>query len=87
MNCLIKESHESVASTIMTDDDGDSKDARERTVSVSVSLDGEDVEEIVEGTMGRNIDPSAPQDDYVNPRGVRFTPQEPVKEGKLLYIS
>ena len=72
----------------MTDDDGDSKDAREdRTVSVSVSLDGEDVEEIVEGTMGQNIDPSAPQDDYVNPRGVRFTPQEPVKEGKLLYIS
>ena len=67
----------------MTDNEEENKQTRERTVSVSVSLDGEDVEEIVESTICQNADPSAPQDDFVNPRGVRFTPQEHVKEGKF----
>ena len=78
----MQESHESVASKIMTDDDGEDKDKRERTVSVSVSIDGEDVEEVADGPVGQNVDPVAAQDDYVNPRGVRFTPQEPAKEGR-----
>jgi hypothetical protein len=44
--------------------------------------DGDDVVEV--HADGRTTEMSGPNDEYVNPRGVRFTPQEPIKDG--MYI-
>ena len=42
--------------------------------------DGDDVVEV--HADGRASEMSDSHDEYVNPRGVRFTPQEPAKDGK-----
>ena len=42
------------------------------------TVESEDLSEVAEGSQ---TEATLQQDDYVNPRGVRFTPQEPVKEG------
>lgn len=42
------------------------------------TVESEDLSEVAEGSQTEAM---LQQDDYVNPRGVRFTPQEPVKEG------
>lgn len=60
----------------MTEDD-DSKEIMGSTASLE-TVESEDLSE----ELGSQADQSSlQQDDYVNPRGVRFTPQEPVKEG------
>ncbi|KAJ7337743.1 G-box binding factor [Desmophyllum pertusum] len=71
-----QDGQESVASTLMTEDD-DSKEIMGSTASLE-TVESEDLSEITDGSQ---TEPSLQQDDYVNPRGVRFTPQEPVKEG------
>ena len=60
----------------MTEDD-DSKERMGSTASLE-TVESEDLSEVTEGSQPES---SLQQDDYVNPRGVRFTPQEPVKEG------
>ena len=60
----------------MTEDD-DSKEIMGSTASLE-TVESEDLSEVTEGSQPES---SLQQDDYVNPRGVRFTPQEPVKEG------
>lgn len=60
----------------MTDDDH-SKEIMGSTASLE-TVESEDLSEVTEGSQAES---SLQQDDYVNPRGVRFTPQEPVKEG------
>ena len=60
----------------MTEDD-DSKEIMGSTASLE-TVESEDLSEVTDGSQ---TEPSLQQDDYVNPRGVRFTPQEPVKEG------
>lgn len=60
----------------MTEDD-DNKEIMGSTASLE-TVESEDLSEITEGSQAES---SLQQDDYVNPRGVRFTPQEPVKEG------
>lgn len=69
----------SIAGTLMTEDD-DSKEIMGSTASLE-TVESEDLSEVTE--LGSQTDQSSlqQQDDYVNPRGVRFTPQEPVKEG------
>ena len=66
----------SIASTLMTEDD-DSKEIMGSTASLE-TVESEDLSEVTDGSQPES---SLQQDDYVNPRGVRFTPQEPVKEG------
>lgn len=70
-----------MASTLMTEEDNDdSKEIMGSTASLE-TVGSEDLSEITEGSQPES---SIQQDDYVNPRGVRFTPQEPVKEGKRI---
>ena len=67
-----------MASTLMTEEDNDdSKEIMGSTASLE-TVGSEDLSEITEGSQPES---NIQQDDYVNPRGVRFTPQEPVKEG------
>ncbi|KAL9961546.1 hypothetical protein ACROYT_G030504 [Oculina patagonica] len=70
------DTQDSIASTLMTEDD-DSKEIMGSTASLE-TVESEDLSEVTEGSQTES---SLQQDDYVNPRGVRFTPQEPVKEG------
>lgn len=73
-----QDGQESVASILMTEEDNDdSKEIMGSTASLE-TVESEDLSEITEGSQPES---SLQQDDYVNPRGVRFTPQEPVKEG------
>ena len=67
----------------MTEEDShdDSKEIMGSTVSLE-TVGSEDLSELTEGSQAES---SGQQDDYVNPRGVRFTPQEPVKEGTCAY--
>ena len=67
----------------MTEEDShdDSKEIMGSTVSLE-TVGSEDLSELTEGSQAES---SVQQDDYVNPRGVRFTPQEPVKEGTYMY--
>lgn len=71
-----KDAQDSIASTLMTEDD-DGKEIMGSTASLE-TVESEDLSELTEGSQP---DSNLQQDDYVNPRGVRFTPQEPVKEG------
>ena len=62
----------------MTEEDNDdSKEIMGSTASLE-TVGSEDLSEVTEGSQPES---NIQQDDYVNPRGVRFTPQEPVKEG------
>lgn len=74
-----KDDQESVASVLMTEEDShdDSKEIMGSTMSLE-TVGSEDLSELTESSQAES---SGQQDDYVNPRGVRFTPQEPVKEG------
>lgn len=67
----------------MTEEDShdDSKEIMGSTVSLE-TVGSEDLSELTESSQAES---SGQQDDYVNPRGVRFTPQEPVKEGTYMY--
>lgn len=74
----LQESHESVASKLMSEEEMDeNKDTPEDGISVETE-EGDDAAEVTERTSSES---SVLQDEYVNPRGVRFTPQEPPKEG------
>ncbi|XP_022788096.1 Golgi-specific brefeldin A-resistance guanine nucleotide exchange factor 1-like isoform X3 [Stylophora pistillata] len=66
-----------VASSLVTEDDGHVKELMGSTASLE-TVESEDLSEAAEGSQTEAM---LQQDDYVNPRGVRFTPQEPVKEG------
>ena len=72
-----------MASVLMTEEDShdDSKEIMGSTMSLE-TVGSEDLSELTESSQAES---SGQQDDYVNPRGVRFTPQEPVKEGTYLY--
>ena len=72
-----------MASVFMTEEDShdDSKEIMGSTMSLE-TVGSEDLSELTESSQAES---SGQQDDYVNPRGVRFTPQEPVKEGTYLY--
>ena len=61
----------------MTEDDDHVKEIMGSTASLE-TVESEDLSEVTEGGQTEGM---LQQDDYVNPRGVRFTPQEPVKEG------
>lgn len=75
----MQDERESVVSILMTEEDcnEDSKEIMGSTASLE-TVGSEDLSEITEGI---HTESGLQQDDYVNPRGVRFTPQEPVKEG------
>ena len=74
----LQESHESVASKLMSEEEMDeNKDTPEDGISVETE-EGDDAAEVTERTSSES---SVLQDEYVNPRGVRFTPEEPPKEG------
>ncbi|XP_058954874.2 Golgi-specific brefeldin A-resistance guanine nucleotide exchange factor 1 [Pocillopora verrucosa] len=66
-----------VASSLITEDDDQVKEIMGSTASLE-TVESEDLSEVAEGSQTEAM---LQQDDYVNPRGVRFTPQEPVKEG------
>ena len=67
----------------MTDEDTEGKEL----IESNVSLETEETEETEEVTEAGIMPESAvAQDDYVNPRGVRFTPQEPIKEGTVRFL-
>ena len=67
----------------MTEEDShdDSKEIMGSTMSLE-TVGSEDLSELTESSQAES---SVQQDDYVNPRGVRFTPQEPAKEGTYVY--
>ena len=73
-----QDGQESVASTLMTEEDNDDRKEIMGSTASLETVESEDLSEVTEGTQSES---SLQQDDYVNPRGVRFTPQEPVKEG------
>ena len=58
----------------MTEEDLD--EAKDAALEID---EGDEVVEV--HSDGRTSELSGANDEYVNPRGVRFTPQEPVKEG------
>lgn len=80
INGCFQDGNESVASTIMTEED-----IEEHKDTISVETDeGDEATEV--HNDARTSDMSGAPDEYINPRGVRFTPQEPAKEGMELNI-
>ena len=63
----------------------DSHDDGKEIMGSTVSLETVGSEDLSETTESSQAESSIQQDDYVNPRGVRFTPQEPVKEGTYMH--